>query len=155
MIILLALFGFSVLGMAVIVARHVPEALRLPDEKAEGLQNGNGASKSSMALGRIVITAEHYTLSRVIPAILRVAEHGVLFIEKGMSFVSGKLLIVRMLIRDWVYRFRVTPRESLYWREMHAWKNNGVKPKKKTESADVSDESLKNGDHDISHHEIE
>lgn len=155
MTILLAIFGLSILGMATIVVRHVPEAIRLPDERVRGL-NGNGVSKSSIALGKAFITTEHYMLSKVIPSVLHMLEHMVFFIEKGMEFISRKLLVVRMLIRDRVYRFRIIPRESLYWREIQAWKSSNTKLKKEVgNEGGAGERLLKNEEHDISHHGIE
>jgi|SRR3989338_4895262 len=71
---------------------------------------------------------------------LKLLDYALRLFEKGAGRVAGETKHVRMMVQE---RFRVIPRESLYWKHINTWKktngnSNGAHKNKSDHEGDIS-----------------
>ncbi|MEK7576817.1 MAG: hypothetical protein AAB482_03960 [Patescibacteria group bacterium] len=121
MILLFSLFAITFFGMLIVPLRHVAE-LRSTSED-EVLDRDAGAN--SIACVRIVGTLdwfEHWYETTAKNAFLKLTDRALGVFERTAGKVAGQTKNVRVMVQE---RFKVIPRESLYWKQIHSWKREG------------------------------
>jgi len=140
MTILLAIFGAAVLGMAVIPLRHISR-VRVIDQhvlEAQGARNSIARVYIVHGIDRIVRWFRWHAREEILKILDRILK----MLERLAGRLAGEMKNTRLLVQE---RFRVIPRESLYWKQIHSWK--------KTHGGKVRKDSLSpEGEQDISYH---
>jgi hypothetical protein len=122
MILLFSIFAVSLVGMMIVPLRHLPEVRRAHmDDAAVPEAEDNSIARAYIAhsMTRIErwmqISAKHEFL-KFLDVILSV-------FERFAGRVAGRTKSARLLVQE---RFRVIPRESLYWKSMNTWKKTSA-----------------------------
>lgn len=117
--ILLATFLVGVAGMLVVPLRHLHE-IRVSTE-TEGMapeQSPQNAVVRSYVIGYLDSLDRWYRVSAK-EAFLKLIDRILKSFERFAGRMAGQTKETRMMIQE---RFRVIPRESSYWKQMHTWK---------------------------------
>lgn len=127
----------SVIGMLFIPLRRLPR-LRAADD-SDTLETTETSVVRTYVLGRID-WAEHLYRIRAKEQFLKLLDRVLRIFERSAGRVAGETKHVRMMIQE---RFRVIPRESLYWKQIHAWKKtngngNGAQKNVSGHEGDIS-----------------
>ena len=131
---LLIIFGAAVVGMAVIPLRHVA-AVERSDETAA---NGEASSIARVYVERFVDRVDAWARWNAREEALKILDRGLKIFERMAGRVAGQTKNMRLMVQE---RFKVIPRESLYWKQVHAWKKangNGVHKNKSDHEGDIS-----------------
>ena len=121
MILLLSFFVIAFFGMMIVPLRHVAELRRTSEDEILN----RDADSNSIARVRIVGTLdslEHWYETTAKNAFLKLADRGLGIFERTAGKVAGQTKNVRMVVQE---RFKVIPRESMYWKQIHSWKRDG------------------------------
>ena len=121
-LVLIAVFGFSVVGMLAIPLRHIPRARNL-EEEIDVAASSVVRVRVASAVKRVETWFEHFAKNEF----LKFTDYVLKFFEHGAGRVAGSTKNLRLKVQE---RFRVIPRESLYWRHIRTWKKeNGSVPR--------------------------
>lgn len=112
---LLIIFGVAVMGMAVIPLRHVAEAER----SEEPITDGEVNSVARVYVERFVDRVDTWARWNAREEALKILDRGLKIFERMAGRVAGQTKNMRLMVQE---RFKVIPRESLYWKQVHAWK---------------------------------
>jgi hypothetical protein len=142
MIILISLFCITFLGMMIIPLRHMP---RLRRASEDDILN-HDADANSIARVRIVGTIdqiENWYHASAKNLFLKFIDRMLAAFERSAGKIAGRTKNMRIMVQE---RFRVIPRESLYWKHIHTWKRENGTTKTKIileeEGIDVSNHIL-------------
>ncbi|MFC1594988.1 hypothetical protein ACFL3E_00990 [Patescibacteria group bacterium] len=155
MIPLSIIFGFSIVGMGVVVGRHIFEIFHIPESEVEKSGAADKSSRATVFLASTFDAFEDFLFHGAIPAILRTTEKAVVILEKCTVWASKKSTAFRIAIHRRRSSLNSMHRESPYWREVHIWKQNNGSNKKsssKTKKIEYDDDVESQ---DVSYHDIE
>lgn len=117
MFVLLLVFTVALGGMVCIPLRHIPRVRTTSDEE---LAEQAHASVVRAYLARSFEQCLRWYHHSAKNMFLRAIDHALKFFERIAGKIAGSMKHWRMLIQE---RFRVIPRESSYWRQIHSWKH--------------------------------
>ncbi|MBI2053087.1 MAG: hypothetical protein HYT34_02480 [Candidatus Ryanbacteria bacterium] len=130
MLVLLIIFAFAFAGVIILPLRHLAEARKL--------QTPTEIPQSSIL--RVLILGffnflERWYHERAKDEGLKAADSFLHLFEKGAGRLAGHTKKLRLMVQE---RFRIIPRESLYWKQIHSWKEeNGTRWKGALEDFDM------------------
>jgi len=114
------IFAVSVAGMFAIPLRHYPR-VRAREGDSSNLTE-NSVIRAEMT--KWVDGLERWYHGPVKNTFLKLLDSMLRLFERGAGRVAGSTKHLRLMVQE---RFRVIPRESLYWKNIHAWKKtNGT-----------------------------
>jgi hypothetical protein len=123
MVIFVAAFLVGVVGMLAVPMRHLHE-IRV-STRAEGVppeQSPENAVVRSYVIGYLDSLDRWYRVSAK-EFFFKLLDRILKSFERLMGRMAGETKEMRMMIQE---RFRVIPRESSYWKQMHTWKKVGT-----------------------------
>lgn len=120
MILLLIIFAISIAGMLAIPLRHYPRVRAGED----GVEAESDNSVVRAHVHQWVTRLERWYQETAKNIFLKTLDLLLRFLERGAGRLAGSMKGWRIMVQE---RFRVIPRESLYWKNMHSWKKtNGT-----------------------------
>ncbi len=134
--------GISVLGMSVILLRHIPKTQHGP-KTSLAVPESNGATTLAM-LTAWVDRVELWMKAHILPTLVSLISKIIVFIERMALNVSARALKTR---RALFRKSQAQPRESLYWRTISHWRNEEKGNDDTTDALPIRD-----ADQDVSHH---
>lgn len=133
MILPLVVFGASLIGMIIIPLRHIPHLKENPLPESNSLVR--------IRVVGFIEQFEKWFHSSAKNQFLKALDNVLKIFERSFGQIAGQTKNLRLMVQE---RFRVIPRESLYWKQMHTWKKENGSTKAK--------EELYEEDLDISNH---
>ncbi len=119
MLILVTIFLIGVAGMFAVPLRHLNTVrVSLHADGIEPEQSPENAIVRLYVVGQLDRLDKWYRVSAK-ESFLKLIDHILKSFERLAGQVAGQTKEARMMIQE---RFRVIPRESSYWKQMHAWK---------------------------------
>ncbi|MEK7631008.1 MAG: hypothetical protein AAB417_03215 [Patescibacteria group bacterium] len=119
MVILVAAFLVGIVGMLAVPLRHLHE-IRVSTQ-TEGMapeQSPENAVVRSYVVNQLDRLDRWYRVSAK-ELFLKLIDRVLKLFERLAGHMAGQTKEMRMMIQE---RFRVIPRESSYWKQMHTWK---------------------------------
>lgn len=114
------IFTVSVAGMFAIPLRHYPRVRAGEGDSSDPTEN----SVIRAYMTRWVDELERWYHGPAKNAFLKLLDSILRLFERGAGRVAGSTKHLRLMVQE---RFRVIPRESLYWKNIHTWKKtNGT-----------------------------
>lgn len=119
MVILLGLFAFSLVGMILVPLRHVPALRRDFAYESEPIASSAQSSVVRTKILHAIESIETWYRHTATDQMLKVLDSSLKIFERMAGRIAGQIKEKRMLVQE---RFRVIPRESMYWKQVHTWK---------------------------------
>lgn len=117
MIFFVGFFVIAFCGMMFIVLRHLPEVRKSPSEGEPEPDAQNSIARVYVVKGTNYV--EHWYQYRAKEEFLKLLDRALKLFERSAGKIAGQTKHMRLLIQE---RFRVIPRESMYWKQIHSWK---------------------------------
>ncbi len=134
-VVLFAVFGISLVGMLIVPLRHIPRIRNF-----EGEIDAVAVSVLRVRVAGILKRIEGWFSHTAKEAFLKFLDSMLKLFERSAGRIAGSTKNLRLMVQE---RFRVIPRESLYWKQIRSWKNTNGGAARSTFSED---------EHDISNH---
>ncbi len=109
-------FLMSVGGMFAVPLRHLKKVRGVDSDQ---IAENNEANFVRTYVVQWIDLAEAWYRGKAKETFLKLLDVALRFFERGAGRVAGETKHVRIMIQE---RFRVIPRESLYWKQIHTWK---------------------------------
>lgn len=134
----------AVCGMMFILLRHLSDVRRTAPESALEPVSENSIARVYVVKGANYL--ERWYHYRAKEEFLKLLDRALKLFERSAGKIAGKTKHMRLLIQE---RFRVIPRESMYWKQINSWKReNGTSKRSHAYCLDLVEEAHA----DISNH---
>jgi len=134
-VVLSVVFVISIAGMLFVLLRRLAHLRVASTGELEGVVEVVGIR--SYVVGWMDYLEAWYK-GRAKEQFLKLADYTLRLFEKGAGRVAGQTKHMRIMVQE---RFRVIPRESLYWKQINSWKKtngSGAHKRKMGEDGDIS-----------------
>ena len=143
MLFLLILFGLSTIGMLAVPLRYAIK-IHATEEDSDMAIGGDENSIARVRIVGLIDRFETWYQHSAKNSFLKLLDRVLGVFERGAGKIAGHTKSTRLLIQE---RFRVIPRESMYWKHIRTWK--------KTNGTHQAVVSIESEEYDISNHSKE
>ncbi len=135
----LVVFIASIVGMGYILVRRIVVIKHAATNGEDvSLENIGTSSVARVQVGRVVDRVEMWLHWNAREEALKLLDRILKIFERGAGKIAGETKQARLFIQE---RFRVIPRESAYWRQIHTWKKSNGKDAQRTKSPTEEDDT--------------
>ena len=135
---LLTLFALSLAMMAFIPLRHWGR-LRVSSSQDSG--NISDSSVLRRYVLRSAQNVENWYKTTARDEFLKVLDILLKYFERAAGKIAGQIKQMRVSVQE---RFRVIPRESMYWKQIHTWRRDNV-----LKAIEIDSEGRDTSNHDL------